>query len=375
MRIAYLTEWSPYDETGVLRKLVGQVSAWRSLGAEAELFSICPLRDGPPACSYLDYGSVIGRIHEDKIKAHPSARLGYLNKVISVPEATRQLKEFAPDIVYYRQHGPWYPGLGTLLKMAPVVMEINTREEIDAKLWGYWFHLVETKTKNLVHSKASAFICMTDEIAEPYLKSGKPVKTVANAMNDWPLQMLPPSGNSRPELIMTATPLGAAVCWHGVDKLFHLAGALPDFRFHVAGFSASHFRERTIPENLVFHGYLGGEALADLYAKCDVGIGSLAAHRKSLRQACPLKTREYLSYGLPVIVGYEEAEEPLRNADFVLEIGNHENNVRDSVEPVRQFAESWLSRRVGDDLSFMSLETKERLRLEFLEQVLHSSGG
>jgi hypothetical protein len=372
MRIAYLTEWSPYDETGVLKKLIGQVSAWRALGAEAQLFALCPLRDAVPACSYEDFGSIIGRIHEDKIKAYPAARLGFVNKIISTPEAKRQLSAFAPDVIYYRQHGPWYPGLASLLKLAPVVMEINTREEMDARLWGLAFQMADTGTKKLVHSHAAAFICMTDEIAEPYLLSGKPVGVIPNAMNNFPPRVLPPSGNASPALVITATPLGIAECWHGVDKLFDLAAALPHFLIHVVGYSRSHYEPRPIPENLIFHGYLGGAALAELYARCDVGFGSLAAHRKSLRQACPLKTREYLSYGLPVIVGYEEAEERLRNTDFVLEIPNHENNIRDSVDQIRQFAEAWLGRRVVEDLSAMSLDSKERQRLEFLEKLLQS---
>lgn len=39
---------------------------------------------------------------------------------------------------------------------------------------------------------------------------------------------------------------------------------------------------------------------------CQVCIGTLALHRKNMTEASPLKTREYLAHGFPVIIGYKD---------------------------------------------------------------------
>ena len=368
MRIAYLTEWSPYAETGVLKKLVNQVSTWRTLGVEAEVFAICPLQDVKPACNYLQFGRVIGTFNQSALEKYPFARLGYLNKIFSVPEVKRRLRTFRPDVIYYRQQGPWYPGLGSLLRVAPTVVEINIVQE-ESKLWGFFLGVLDSNTKAFVQSRDKGFVCMTDEIAEPFRKTGLSVAVIPNALPLTPPAFFPPSGNKVPNLVMVATPLRTSACWHGVDKLFDLAKALPEFQIHVVGYTASQYPEQQIPSNLHFHGVVVGDALAAIYARCDIGIASVAAYRHNAKEGCALKTREYLAYGLPVILGYVEAEKPLREADFMLQIGNYENNVKDSIGAIRQFVLMWMGRRVVHDFSFMSAATKERQRLDFMGSV------
>lgn len=372
MRILYLTEWSPFQESGVLKKLIAQVQAWRELGADAQLLSICTLSGATPACSYEQFGKIVGTFHQDHLKRFPFARLGYWNKIVSAHQAAAVLQAAAPDLVYYRQHGPYYPGLGGLLERKPTIIEINTRAEVESKLWGRAVDFMETRTREFVHRHAAGFVCMTDEIAVPFRRRGVPVAVIPNAINALQSEPLPPTKNRNPKLVIVATPLATSACWNGVDKLFALARRLSAFEFHVVGYSAAHFAEQA-PANLVFHGYLDSEGLSAVYAQSDVGLGTLAAHRKKLEQACSLKTREYLSYGLPVIVGYQEAEAGLRGKPYILEIPNRESNLLDSVDEIQRFAEQWLKRRVTDDLSFMSRQAKERERLAFFEQILQDS--
>jgi hypothetical protein len=39
----------------------------------------------------------------------------------------------------------------------------------------------------------------------------------------------------------------------------------------------------------------------------DIAISSLAFHRSGLIEGCPLKTRDYLAWGLPTILGYKDS--------------------------------------------------------------------
>lgn len=374
-RIAYLTEWSPYEETGVLRKLIGQVQAWRELGSTAEVFSITPRQDRAPALDYMSYGRVFGLISQGLMRNLPFARLGYVNKVISAAQAAVAIRRFSPDLIYYRQNGPWYPGVEALLSIAPVIMEINTDEEAEAQLWGARLARMYRKTQHRVRARAAGYVCVTGEIARLYRAEGKPVRVIANSMWGDPRVALEPTGNDEPVFVFVGSRTVGADSWHGVDKLLELAGALPSCRFSVVGLEAGDFANFTIPSNVTFHGEKRGEDLIDIYRHSDVGIGSLALHRTNLEEACPLKTREYLMYGLPVIVGYTEAEVGLRGVDYVLELGNSPDNVRNNVGAIDAFARAWRGRRVDADLGFMSPRYKAAERLRFFEEIVSSARG
>ena len=43
---------------------------------------------------------------------------------------------------------------------------------------------------------------------------------------------------------------------------------------------------------------------------CDIGLSCLALDRKGMTDACPLKVREYLAYGLPVYMGHTDSAFP-----------------------------------------------------------------
>ena len=45
---------------------------------------------------------------------------------------------------------------------------------------------------------------------------------------------------------------------------------------------------------------------AELINAADIGLGPLALERKRLREASPLKTRMYLSLGVPILINYRD---------------------------------------------------------------------
>lgn len=372
MRVAYLTEWSPYGETGVLRKMIGQVTAWRELGAAASLFCLATRQDREPALSFRDYGQVVGRVHQEALERYPFARLGYFNKIASVARMKAALKAFAPDAIYYRQNGPWYPGLEDLLAIAPAVLEINTAEASETKLWGRLGGALYRATASRLHRAAGGFVTVTNEIAVTYRRLGKPVIAIGNGMWDRP-QALPPSGNTQPRFVFVGSPTVGPQSWHGVDKIFGLAFQLPDVEFEVAGLAREHFPESDIPANVLMHGQMSGQALRQIYLQSDVAISTLALHRLGIDEASPLKTREYLMYGLPVIIGYTEVEDGLNRADYVLSLPNREDNVATGAERIAEFARRWVGRRVHEDLTFLSSKRKAQESLHFLQGVVRQS--
>jgi hypothetical protein len=368
MRIAYLTEWPPYVESGVLRKMLGQVDAWRAAGHDAEIFTLVPLRDQPAAPGFAERGRVIGSFSQHQLERFPRARLGFLNKIVSVPKLRRALAAFKPDVIYYRQNGPWYPGLGGILRGTPSVAEINTYEGAENALWGGTFRRFQEATRRRVLGSVAGMVCMTREIADHEAWAGKPHAVIGNALWGDPLDPVP-TGNAHPEFVFTGSPMtiDASGNWHGVDKIFPLAAALPDSRFHVAGMEAKDFPDA--PANIQFHGMLDAKGLSALYARCDVGLGTLALHRKAMEEACPLKVRDYLMHRLAVVIGYREAQAELNDAPYVLPIGNTEDNVVANLDRIAAFAREWTNKRVTADLGFLTSEAIEAKRLEFFSRI------
>ena len=348
--------------TGVLRKIISQVTAWKERGHEVRLYSLVPPQPRPAALEYDGHGEIFGTIPQLNLDRIHWAHLGYLNKVLTAPRIARRLREDKPHILYYRQQGPWYPGLMSILSTAPCVMEINANLS-EASHWGLLQRLYTEATRGRVLSSASALVCVSRAIAAEFARFGKPVHVVPNSMWENP-DPLPPTGNAKPVFIFVGSVLAGGKSWHGVDKLFLLAAALPDCIFHIVGLSKSDYPGQTVPYNIRFHGPLYGKDLLNIYRKSDVGIGALALHRRGIDENSALKPLEYLMHGLPVILGYRETEPALNFASYTLHIENHEGNVAENVEAIRRFADAWCNRRVTEDLTYLSRDVIETRRLE-----------
>ncbi len=58
-----------------------------------------------------------------------------------------------------------------------------------------------------------------------------------------------------------------------------------------------------LQEYVRFHGRLLGDALADVYAKSDIGLDSMGRHRSGVFYNSSLKGKEYCAYGLVIVSG------------------------------------------------------------------------
>lgn len=106
-----------------------------------------------------------------------------------------------------------------------------------------------------------------------------------------------------PELLFVAN----FAPWHGLDRLLiamrhsnaklklHLVGKIPDILLPM-----------TQDPRIEAHGNLSHEQIKHLSEQCWIGLASFALDRKKMNQACPLKTREYLMFGLPVYGDYKD---------------------------------------------------------------------
>lgn len=59
--------------------------------------------------------------------------------------------------------------------------------------------------------------------------------------------------------------------------------------------------EEGVSGDVVFHGFKGGAELDEISFKCDIAVTNLGLHRLGLEEASPLKVREYMAQGFPMI--------------------------------------------------------------------------
>jgi hypothetical protein len=156
--------------------------------------------------------------------------------------------------------------------------------------------------------------------------------------------------------------------WHGVDKLRLLAEAKPDWTIDIIGLQRSEISSN-VPPNMNFHGTLLKSEYQPLLDSAAVGIGTLALHRKSMDEACALKTREYLAHGLPVVLGYKDTDFSGKE-DFICQIENTEDNIRNNIGKIVAFVDKWRNKRVPSQcVEHLKAEMKEIQRLKFFEHI------
>lgn len=116
--------------------------------------------------------------------------------------------------------------------------------------------------------------------------------------------------------------------WHGFDRVMkgigHYQGTVPVY-FHVVGGVHHYHMEHDfqpliekygLQDKIIFHGTLFGDALTQVFNKCQFAIGSLGRHRSGITVIKTLKNREYATRGIPFI--YSETDSDFDHQPYVL---------------------------------------------------------
>jgi glycosyltransferase involved in cell wall biosynthesis len=357
LKIIYLAEWDAYRDSGVLLKITGQVKSWRLLGAEAHLLLISPRSARPPS-SLLNMEGVFLESY-----ANGNAITKKFHKGAAFRRIRKAVVALKPDVIYYRDSS-WSPGLNGVLKKGHIsVFEINSGS---SELWlersgGFGAMMLGFLSREWLRAKADGFVCVTPEIGLEFDKYAKPVHVVTNGFDVEAVALSSAPSNIRPQLVFVAS---GNQTWQGIDKLGWLAESLPEYDFHLVGPTME------TPPNLYCHGYRSHADLGQLYRQMDVGIGSLALHRKCLKEACPLKVREYLAHGLPVIGAYNDPD--CIGSAFFLELPNREDFDDVDLAHIRAFVDRWRGKRVdGQEILIrIGAKGKEQQRLDFFGSLV-----
>lgn len=354
MRIAFVARWNAGHESGILKKIVTQVGAALAAGHDARLF----LLSADPAPEGLIHVPaevfITGRIWQREWRM---ARLA------------RAVNAWAPDVVYLRYESHFF-GLEWVARRYPTVLEVNTDDLAEYPLYlpRYRWHY-HRATRGRLLSHAAGFVCVTRELAGRF---GGPDATAVVISNGIDLSAFPEPGpprhatDGRTRLVFLGAP-GSP--WHGVDEIVAAACNAPDWQVDLIGWTDS----TGLPGNVRAHGVLTYEQYRPLLAEADVAIGSVGIYRRpGMNECSPLKLREYLAHGLPVVIGYHDTDfsSPV---PYVLQIPNEPGSMARSIVKIREFAARWRGKRVARaDIMHLDAKTKEAARLEFLERLADS---
>jgi hypothetical protein len=367
MRILYLVTLDNEHDAGKIYKIRDRVHYWRSVGHSVRVWILS--RDHEYTIRGLSELSGVkvfnalpfhlpfaGKLHAIK-KAER-----YLRQVVSLRRLCKEIDLCKPDLVYYPQH-IWLPGLARLLRQHLSIMEVNVIDTEEVKftpLIRRWIY--RAGRKSLIQA-VNGLVCVTPEIEAKFKRYGKPSCVISNGIDLSRIPLKKPTVSRRAHLIFVGS---ADIPSQGIDLVIKLAQKLPQYVFHIVCPDLPAGKQR----NIISHGALNDIQLMTLYVQMDIGIGTLALFRKHMQQACPLKVREYIAAGLPLILAYEDCDLP---ADpHILRLPDKAANLDDTwISRIEHFVEENRMKHLPESIRHrVALERKEVTRLSFFEELV-----
>lgn len=372
MRIAYLIGEDLAKHPGLKHKIDSQIHHWQAAGHD--VYRI-----------YHFNGTIIypddaeATLPDKFIIGSTATKWQRLRRLSTQYEfAIRALNEVQPDLTYTRYLFPTKNVAQIGDYAGSLVIEINSDDlaEYLQKRWltGIFNSLLRSQLLN----KADGLVFVTNELAHKSSFSSFSANccVIGNGIEVDSFQFSEKTGNSRPQLVFIGSP---GQSWHGLDKIGVLAEQLPEFNFHIIGPDRPECSKLwgQVPPNVVFHGYLANDEAQRVVEKMDVGISTLSLHRNDMQEACPLKVRQYLAQGLPIIAASADPDIQTQQ-DFYLQLPNNEQNISSNLNEIRAYVchvagDSNIrraARRYAEE--YLSASKKEAERLKFFEKVLSS---
>lgn len=231
----------------------------------------------------------------------------------------QQQDKFDIFILRYYVHDPFQLAFVYRCKK-PVYLVHHTLEVPELSLPGGFKGFIRSKLENLLGSltisRANAVIGVTQEIIDYELtranQINKPAHIYPNGIVFEEFQLEDRRSHETPELLFVAN----FAPWHGLDILLkNITECQDNFILHLVGKIPDDLAPLTKDPRIKLHGPLNQQEIIKLSAQCWIGLSSFALFRNKMKQACPLKVREYLLLGLPVYGDYQDIF-PAKNPYF-----------------------------------------------------------
>jgi len=243
--------------------------------------------------------------------------------------------------IYYRYSSTFFwlnIFLFLIHRYIKLYVEVNSKIRDELKLSHDIFLLFNNIGEKLIYRSADLVFAITPEIAH-YVNNIEPncqVKVIGNGYDppddiyndvhskevDFPEVLRKCEGKKKFIWVGTPSP------WHGLDKILNIIHQIDNSCLFLVG-DIIKINQLNIPSELLHSNkiYLLGKKppheIKILYSYCDFAFGSFGLEIENMTEACPLKVREYLYHGLPVIIGSKDPQ--LDHLPFIHIYNNMEN--------------------------------------------------
>jgi glycosyltransferase involved in cell wall biosynthesis len=325
----------------VFNKTIRQFEAFKKI-SDTRLFIICQKISE----------SILEELPNDVIIIQRfTKRFRVVNTIFLLELLSKSLEEFRPDFIYFRDVA-YYPYFYRAInkKYAKNFVEVQTKLIIELELMNR-----SQSTKNTIFiresilqrryfKKLDGLITITDEISEceqrfnPYIKTC----TIGNGYSGF-IKNLRKINDNTIDLIFIGSPDQP---WNNIERLLRSYDAYIDssgdndtFKIHIVGINKEDLEYTSKNTGVSFYGYISDPAeLSKIYQHADIGVGTLGLYKIKINEAAPLKVREYLSYGLPVIIGYKDVDLST-DLPFVMQVENSDDLI--DFSKIKQFYEDF----------------------------------
>lgn len=357
MKIAYILDDDISIRTGIVNKIDSKIKQWEKYGHEIKVFSL----RSKSYKSCISNGVIISSLSVEK-----SILWKFFAQYNNIKKLRKELDVFKPDIIYLR-HMKYYFGIvKSLNNICNYVVELNSNDLIESKNNNALVYLYNTLTRSILLKNAVGFVSVSNELitSSIFKKYKKPFIVIGNGYDFDGVLSIRKNSNEIIKFVFIGTPNQN---WHGIDKVITMAKYFHSHEFHIIGISKDELQINC--SNITTYGYLSQEKSEEIIASCDIGISTLALHRKNMNEASSLKSRQYLACGLAMIIGYKDTDIN-KDVDYILNIGNYEDNVLDNYKNIENFIEEIKnvnSERIRLEMKqLLNYEIKEHKRVEFI---------
>lgn len=355
MKITYLVDNAIDNDSGVMQKVLQQSSVWIKQGHIVYYISLNTLSV---------YNSDKKLIKQLEVPSINFGKLGTALKLLYCSYFLDKLLKYIDFDILYTRYMLYMPFLTKVIKRYNTIMEINGDDTIEYSLYSKLTHFYNKYTRNIILRRLDGLVCVSYELENKFKYFGLDTTVISNGINLSELN-IKKGENQKPILVFIGTPNQP---WQGLEKIIKMSRQLPEFKFYIIG------TEGKNTKNLEFFGYLSKNESVDIIKKADIGIGTLSSYLNGLEEASPLKTRQYLACGLPIIYAYLDTD--LKgNEEFTLKFDNCEDNI--DVIAIKKFVNKVFNNKEISSKAFefaknnLDYNIKEQKRLEFFKKFLY----
>lgn len=167
-------------------------------------------------------------------------------------------------------------------------------------------------------SKIAGIIAVTEEIRKVELskiEKNIPSIVIGNGISPDNIKRtgFAPFDNRVLKMIFVASSFAP---WHGLENLLHLLKNYEgDIKIELNLVGNINSKQKQIIKTIsnknikiVAHGEVYGEKLDELFASMNIAVSTLALSKNNMKEACPLKSREYIVRGIPFVYAYKDSD-------------------------------------------------------------------